>query len=112
MHPLILLLVFLIFASGVLTGLRCAEINLRGRERRLSEDRRWVNDRLCALQAHHDMNDLIWQAQDELRQTALMQAQDMPFILEPQTRTVTPSQRNSTKDRPRVNGRIHRQTGS
>lgn len=108
MYPLILSLVFLIFAIGVLTGLRCAEINLRGRERRLAGDRQSVNDRLRALQAHRDMNNLIWQARDELRQAALVEAQDMPFVFEHRPEPVMPSQRNSTQGSLRVNGRSPR----
>lgn len=101
MLTLVLFLVFLGFAIGVITGLRCAEINLRGRERRLSEDRRLVNDRLRALQAHHDVNNLIWQARDELRQAAIVNAQDMPFVLEPSTQPVMPRQRSGPNGRVR-----------
>ena len=101
MLTLVLFLVFLGFAVGVVTGLRCAEINLRGRERRLSEERRRVNDRLRALQAHHDVNNLIWQARDELRQAALVPAQDMPFVLQDEPEPVLPSPRSSPNGRVR-----------
>ncbi len=59
MQALILLLGFSVFAIGVLVGVRCQEINLRGRERRLAGERRRVNAQILALQAHHEVNNLI-----------------------------------------------------
>lgn len=85
MYVLIFLLAFCIFVFGVLMGVRCQEINLRCRERRLAEERRRVNAQIRALEAHHEVNNLIWQARNELRQDALVKAQDMPFVI-PQTR--------------------------
>jgi hypothetical protein len=59
MHELVFLLSFIIFTIGVLVGVRCQEINLRGRERRLADERRHVNAQVCALQARHEVNNLI-----------------------------------------------------
>lgn len=59
MQTLILLLGFSVFVIGVLVGVRCQEINLRSRERRLAEGRRRVNAQIRALQAHHEVNNLI-----------------------------------------------------
>lgn len=59
MQALILLLDFSVFAIGVLVGVRCQEINLRGRERRLAGERRRVNAQIRALQAHHEVNNVI-----------------------------------------------------
>jgi hypothetical protein len=75
MYALILLLAFLVFAFGVLVGVRCQEINLQGRERRLAGERRRVNAQIRALEAHHEVNNLIWQARNELHQDALVDAQ-------------------------------------
>lgn len=82
MSALIFLLAFSIFAIGVLVGARCEEINLRSRERRLAGERRRVNTQIRTLQAHHDVNNLIWQARNDLRQDALLRAQNLPFIIE------------------------------
>jgi hypothetical protein len=41
---LIILLIFFIFTLGLLVGIRCQEINLRRRERRLAEERRRLNE--------------------------------------------------------------------
>lgn len=94
MYTLVFLLAFVIFAVGILAGLRCAEINLRVRERRLAQERRRVNAQLSALQAHHDVNNLIWRSRNELRQAALLQAQDMPLVFDQQLEAMVPSQRN------------------
>lgn len=51
MLDLIGLVAFIIFTIGVLVGVRCQEINLRRRERRLSEERRRVNQQIRALDA-------------------------------------------------------------
>jgi hypothetical protein len=59
MYELICLLSFIIFTVGVLVGVRCQEINLRGRERRLAEERRHVNSQLLALQTRREVNNLI-----------------------------------------------------
>jgi hypothetical protein len=59
MQDLILLvtfIIFIIFIFGVLVGVRCQEINLRERERRLAKERRHVNDQLRALTAYHEAN--------------------------------------------------------
>jgi hypothetical protein len=71
---LIILGTFIIFFLGVLVGFRCQEINLRQREQRLAEERRWINDQLCALDAYQQVNILISQTQKQLRQQALLQA--------------------------------------
>ncbi|MGH3825476.1 MAG: hypothetical protein ACRDRA_21960 [Pseudonocardiaceae bacterium] len=46
MPELITLVAFIIFTIGVLVGVRCQEINLRRRERRLAEERRRVNEQI------------------------------------------------------------------
>jgi len=84
MYTTILLVTSCIFVFGALVGVRFQEVNLRGRERRLAEERRRVNAQIRALAAHTEVNNLIWQARNELRQDALMNAQDTPFII-PQT---------------------------
>lgn len=71
---LIILGTFIIFFLGVLVGCRCQEINLRQREQRLAEERRWVDDQLCALNAYQQVNILISQAQKQLGRHALLQA--------------------------------------
>lgn len=100
MYVLIFLLAFTIFVIGVLVGFRCQEINLRGRERSLAGERRRLNAQIRALQAHHDVNDLIWQARNESRQAALLQAQDMPFVDHELEILTVPSKRNGTKLHP------------
>jgi hypothetical protein len=50
MHELIFLMSFVIFVIGFLLGVRCQEINLRGRERRLAEERQRVNAQIRAFQ--------------------------------------------------------------
>lgn len=82
MLVLILLLTLSIFALGVFVGFRRQENNLRHREQRLAQERRHVNAQLDALLAHHDVNALIWQARDELLQAALLQARDIPFVVD------------------------------
>lgn len=83
MHGLIVLvLAGIIFIVGLVVGIRGQEINLRERERRLAQQRRRVNAQLRALDAYHDANSLIWHAQNELRQAALLQAQDMPVVID------------------------------
>lgn len=59
MHELVFLLSSIIFAVGILVGVRCQEINLQARERRLSDERRRVNAQICALQTRHEVNKLI-----------------------------------------------------
>jgi hypothetical protein len=59
MHELAFLLSSIIFAGGILVGVRCQEINLHGREQRLSDERRRVNAQICALQTRHEVNKLI-----------------------------------------------------
>ena len=59
MYELVCLLSFIIFTVGVLVGVRCQEINLRGRERRLADERRHVNSQILALQTHREVNNLI-----------------------------------------------------
>lgn len=81
MYATIFLLGFGIFVFGVLVGVRCQEINLRCRERRLARERRHVNAQIRALEAHSEVNNLIWQARKELRQDALVKAKDMPFVI-------------------------------
>ncbi|MGH3799653.1 MAG: hypothetical protein ACRDTD_05855 [Pseudonocardiaceae bacterium] len=49
MLELITLVAIIIFTIGVLVGVRCQEINLQGRERRLTEERRRVNEQISAL---------------------------------------------------------------
>lgn len=94
----LIFLVFIALAIGVFVGVRCQEINLQNRERRLAEERRRVNARIRALHAHHEVNNLIWQARNELRQDALLQAQDMPFVIDHELEFLTvPSQRNGAK---------------
>ncbi|MGH3694906.1 MAG: hypothetical protein ACRDRX_13125 [Pseudonocardiaceae bacterium] len=51
MLKMIALIAFIIFTAGVLIGVRCQEINLRRRERRLLEERQRVNEQICALNA-------------------------------------------------------------
>lgn len=97
MYALIFLLVLSAFAIGVLVGVRGQEINLQGRERRLASQRRQVNADLRAIQAHHEVNHLIWEARDELRQNALVHAQGRPFVIDHEIDVVLPQQRNGTK---------------
>ncbi len=59
MYELVCLLSFIIFTVGVLVGVRCQEISLRGRERRLVDERRHVNSQLLALQTRREVNNLI-----------------------------------------------------
>lgn len=59
MYELVFLLSFIIFAVGVLVGVRCQEINLRVRERRLADERRYVNSQILALQTWREVNNLI-----------------------------------------------------
>jgi hypothetical protein len=101
MQALIFLLAFSVFTIGVLVGVRCQEINLRGRERRLAEERRRVTAQIRALRAHHEANNLIWQARNELRQAALLQTQDMPLIVDHELEVLTlPSMQNDATLRP------------
>lgn len=72
----------IIFVVGVLVGIRGQEINLREREHRLAQHRRRVNDQLRALDAYQEANSLIWHAHDELRQAALLQAHDVPVVID------------------------------
>ncbi|MDQ3152305.1 MAG: hypothetical protein M3R63_11495 [Actinomycetota bacterium] len=107
MKEMILLFVvwsFTTLAVGVLLGTRFEEINLRVRERRLAEERRRVTAQSRALKAHHEVNNLIWQAQNEIRQAALLQAHDLPIDihLEPEAPTA-PSYRAGSVGTP-VNG--------
>ena len=97
MYTLIFLLASGVFVVGVMVGSRYQEINLQGRERRLAGQRRQVNAQLRALQAHHEVNQLIWEAQDELRQNALTHAQGRPFVIDHELDVVLPRQRNGTK---------------
>lgn len=98
MYWLIALLALCVFAIGVIVGARCEESALQYRERRLYLDRRRVNAQMRALHAHNEINKLIDYAQDELRQNALAQAQDMPFVVEPQfEHAPIPNQRNGAK---------------
>lgn len=55
MLMVIALIAFIVFAIGVLIGVRCQEINLRQRERRLLEERRRVNEQICALNARLEL---------------------------------------------------------
>lgn len=41
---------FLVFTLGLLLGVRCQEINLRRRERRLLEERRRLNEQIQVFQ--------------------------------------------------------------
>lgn len=101
MRELILLLGFSVFAIGILVGVRCQEINLRGRERRLAEERRRMNARIRALRTHHEVNNLIWQARNELRQAALLQTEDMPVVIDHELEVrAVPSMRNGATLRP------------
>jgi hypothetical protein len=59
MLELIMLVAFTIFVFGILVGVRCQEINLRRREQRLAEERRFVNNRLSVLCAQQEVND-VW----------------------------------------------------
>lgn len=97
MYTLIFLLASGVFAIGVLVGVRCQEINLQGRERRLARQRRQMNAELQAIQAHHEVNHLIWEARNELRQNALVHAQHLPFVIEHEPEVMVPRQRNGTK---------------
>lgn len=97
MVALIVLLVSGAFAIGVLVGARGQEVNLQGRERRLASQRRQINADLRAIQAHHEVNHLIWEARDELRQNALVHAQGRPFVIDHELDVVVPQQRNGTK---------------
>lgn len=54
MYGLISLGLFMIFVVGVLVGVRCQEINLQGRERRLAQERRSVNNQLHALMEYQE----------------------------------------------------------
>lgn len=101
MYALLVVLAAFVFAIGVLVGVRCQEINLAGRERRLTADRRRVNDKLRAIGAYHEVNNIIWEAQDELRRNALVKAQDLPFVLDHELDfPPVPSQRNGRTHRP------------
>lgn len=51
MLELLALLAF-IFVIGVLVGVRCQEINLSHRERRLADERRRVNEKICSGQTN------------------------------------------------------------
>lgn len=97
MYTLIFLLALGVFAIGVLVGVRCQEINLQGRERRLAGQRRQVNAELRAIQTHHEVNHLVWEARDELRQNAMARARQMPFVIEHEPEVMVPRQRNGTK---------------
>lgn len=98
MYALTFLLVFSIFVVGVLVGVRCQEINLQGRERRLAGERRRVNAQIRALQAHREVNNLIWQARNELREAGWLQARGMPFVIDHELEVLTvPSQRNGPR---------------
>lgn len=55
MLKVIALIAFIIFTTGVLVGVRCQEINLRRRERRLIEERRRVNEQICAVNARLEL---------------------------------------------------------
>ncbi|MCA1670742.1 MAG: hypothetical protein LC799_00565 [Actinobacteria bacterium] len=101
MYALMFLLASGVFAIGVLVGVRCQEINVQGRERRLAGERRRVNAQIRALHTHHEVNNLIWQARDELRQNALVYAQDIPFVIDHELEAfAVPKQRNGTKLQP------------
>lgn len=92
MKEMILLLVVGVLttlAIGVLLGARFEEINLRVRERRLAEERREVTAQTRALKAHQEVNNLIWQAQNEMRQAALLQAYDLPVDIHLQAEAPT-----------------------
>ncbi len=68
-----------IFALGAFAGIRAEEINLRWRERRLAKARRRVNAQLRALSSYYEVNQLIWEARDELRREAL-RTYDLPLV--------------------------------
>ncbi len=92
MNETILLLVlggFTTLAIGALLGARFEEHNLRVRERKLAERQRRVTAQTRALKAHHEVNNLIWQAQNEMRQAA--QAHDVPFDIHPAVKAPTVS---------------------
>ncbi len=55
---LLALLAFIIFVIGVLVGVRCQEINLSHRERRLADERRRVNEKICAFNAQLELSNL------------------------------------------------------
>ena len=59
MYELVCLLSFIIFTVGVLVGVRCQEINLQRRERRLADDRRHVNSQILALRMRREVNNFI-----------------------------------------------------
>ncbi len=80
---IVLVLAGLIFIIGLVVGLVVQEINLGERERRLARQRRRVNAQLGALDAYHEADSLIRHAQDELRQAALLKAQDVPVVIDP-----------------------------
>lgn len=101
MYIVIAILTFSVFAIGVLVGVRCQEFNIRGREQRLAEGQRRVNARIRALQTHHEVSNLIWEARNELRRDALLQANDISFITDREFELLTvPSQRNGVKSHP------------
>lgn len=79
---IVLVVACMIFAFGVLIGIRCQEVNLQGRERRLAKERGRVNAQIRALKAHHEVNSLIWHAQNELRQAALLEVLDLPAVID------------------------------
>ena len=107
MSETILLLVvgaFTTLAIGALLGARFEEINLRTRERQLAEERQQVTAQTRALKAHHEVNNLIWQAQNEMRQAALLQAYDLPVDIHLEAEAPTVPRRRAGAVRTPVNG--------
>lgn len=73
----------IIFWAGVLVGVRCEEINLGRRERRLAEERRLLNAQARAVGAQQAVNQLIWEARHHLRREFLWKY-GLPLIADPE----------------------------
>lgn len=98
MYTMIFLLAFSVFSIGVLVGVRCQEINVRGRERRIAEQRRRMNERIRSRQQNHEINNISWQPRNEFRRDELGPANDISSVLDRELEALTiPRQRNGTK---------------